>query len=97
MSPEEVQMAKDNLKKSNQPLVQFVISIDVFTRISGDERNRTLPTTIYLHPSVIEYREKLDQVAERLLDVETLTRDEFEAIFPPPLPKNGGTPMPLAA
>ena len=45
---------------------------------------------------VAEYREKLDQVAERLLDVETLTREEFEAIFPPPLPKNGGTPLPLA-
>ena len=45
---------------------------------------------------LIEYRDKLDQVAERLLDVETLTREEFEAIFPPPVAKNGGTPLPLA-
>ena len=33
------------------------------------------------------YREKLDQVAQRLLEVETLSRDEFERIFPPPFPK----------
>ncbi|OGO72155.1 MAG: cell division protein FtsH [Chloroflexi bacterium RBG_19FT_COMBO_56_12] len=46
---------------------------------------------------LVQYRDKLDAVAERLLDVETLTREEFEEIFPPPIPKNGGTPMPLAA
>jgi cell division protease FtsH len=46
---------------------------------------------------LVEYRDRLDAVALRLLDVETLTREEFEAIFPPPIPKNGGTPMPLAA
>ena len=39
------------------------------------------------------YRQKLDQVAERLLEVETLSRDEFESIFPPPIPKNTGTPV----
>jgi cell division protease FtsH len=46
---------------------------------------------------LVQYRDKLDAVAERLLDVETLTREEFEEIFPPPIPKNGGTPMPLVA
>jgi cell division protease FtsH len=46
---------------------------------------------------LVQYRDKLDAVAERLLDVETITREEFEQIFPPPNPKNGGTPMPLAA
>jgi cell division protease FtsH len=34
----------------------------------------------------------LDNVADRLLEVETLTRDEFEEIFPPPVPKKSGTP-----
>jgi cell division protease FtsH len=41
-----------------------------------------------------EYREALDSIAKKLLEVETLTREEFEAIFPPPIPKNGGTPIP---
>jgi cell division protease FtsH len=40
-----------------------------------------------------EYREKLDEVAERLLEVETISREEFESIFPPPVPKRSGTPM----
>jgi len=43
---------------------------------------------------LLQYRETLDTIAKRLLEVETLTRDEFEALFPPPSPKNGGTPLP---
>ncbi len=43
---------------------------------------------------LLQYRDKLDAVAEKLLEVESLTRDEFEAIFPPPHEKNGGTPIP---
>ncbi|MGC8855904.1 MAG: ATP-dependent zinc metalloprotease FtsH, partial [Anaerolineae bacterium] len=43
---------------------------------------------------LIQYRDKLDAVAKRLLEVETLTREEFEAIFPPPVPKRSGTPQP---
>jgi cell division protease FtsH len=39
-----------------------------------------------------EYRDKLDAVANRLLEVETITRDEFEKLFPPPFLKNNGTP-----
>jgi cell division protease FtsH len=41
---------------------------------------------------LIEYRNKLDDVAQRLLEVETLSREEFEKIFPPPVPKRSGTP-----
>jgi len=44
---------------------------------------------------LIQYRDKLDAVAKRLLEVETLTREEFEAIFPPPVPKRSGTPQPV--
>ncbi|HXF84195.1 MAG TPA: ATP-dependent zinc metalloprotease FtsH [Anaerolineales bacterium] len=42
-----------------------------------------------------KYRKQLDAVAQRLLEVETLTREEFEAIFPPPVPKRSGTPQPV--
>jgi len=46
---------------------------------------------------LIQYRDKLDALAERLLEVETVTREEFESIFPPPFKKNSGTPMPQEA
>lgn len=39
------------------------------------------------------YRSQLDLVANRLLEVETINRDEFEKIFPPPVPKRSGTPL----
>ena len=40
-----------------------------------------------------KYRDRLDAVAQKLLEVETLTREEFEAIFPPPVAKRSGTPQ----
>jgi len=40
-----------------------------------------------------KYRKELDAVAQKLLEVETLTREEFEKIFPPPFPKKSGTPQ----
>jgi cell division protease FtsH len=43
-----------------------------------------------------KYRKQLDAVAQKLLEVETLTRAEFEAIFPPPITKKSGTPQPAA-
>ncbi|MEA3440001.1 MAG: ATP-dependent zinc metalloprotease FtsH [Chloroflexota bacterium] len=46
---------------------------------------------------LIEYREMLDAVANKLLEVETIRREEFESIFPPPFPKTSGTPIPAAA
>jgi cell division protease FtsH len=46
---------------------------------------------------IIEYRDKLDSVAQRLLEVETIKREEFEEIFPTPVPKISGTPTPLIA
>jgi cell division protease FtsH len=45
---------------------------------------------------VTTYRAQLDAVAHRLMEVETITRDEFESIFPPPVPKTTGTPIPVA-
>jgi cell division protease FtsH len=40
-----------------------------------------------------KYRKQLDAVAQKLLEVETLSREEFEAIFPPPDGKKSGTPQ----
>jgi cell division protease FtsH len=39
------------------------------------------------------YRDKLEEVASHLLEVESMNREEFEAIFPPPDPKKSGTPV----
>lgn len=39
-----------------------------------------------------QYREELDKVAEKLLDVETLNADSFLEIFPTPVNKTGGIP-----
>ena len=39
-----------------------------------------------------KYRGKLDEVANRLLEVETLSKDEFDKIFAPPVEKNQGIP-----
>jgi cell division protease FtsH len=39
-----------------------------------------------------KYRAKLDELANKLLEVETLSREEFEKIFPPPVKKNSGIP-----
>lgn len=43
---------------------------------------------------LVQYRDKLDLLAERLLEFETVSREEFEEIFPSPVVKTGGTPLP---
>lgn len=42
-----------------------------------------------------KYHKELDAVAQKLLEVESITRDEFEVIFPPPFKKKSGTPQPV--
>lgn len=44
-----------------------------------------------------KYRSKLDTVATKLLEVETLSREDFEKLFPPPVKKNGGIPKLMAS
>lgn len=39
-----------------------------------------------------EHRDALDRVAERLLEVETISREEFEQLFPSPVAKRRSTP-----
>ncbi len=64
-----------------------------------DKEVRRLVNEAYEHAKtiLIEYRDKLDAVADRLLEVETISREEFEALFPPPVKKTGGTPIPVSA
>ncbi|MGB7876892.1 MAG: ATP-dependent zinc metalloprotease FtsH [Anaerolineales bacterium] len=42
-----------------------------------------------------KYHKELDAVAQKLLEAESITREEFEAIFPPPFEKKSGTPQPV--
>jgi len=60
-----------------------------------DQEVRSMVQTAHLQAREIlkKYHPELDAVANRLLEVETLTRDEFEKIFPPPTPKRSGTPQ----
>jgi len=59
-----------------------------------DAEVRSLVNDAYAEAKRIltEYRSQLDAVATRLLEVETLSREEFEAIFPPPVEHKSGTP-----
>ncbi len=64
-----------------------------------DKEVRKLVSEAYEHSKsiIIQYRDKLDTVALRLLEIESITREEFEEIFPTPVPKNSGTPVPQSA
>jgi len=41
-----------------------------------------------------KHRKKLDEVANKLLESETISRKEFDKIFPVDISKNGGVPVP---
>ncbi|MGH2582611.1 MAG: ATP-dependent zinc metalloprotease FtsH [Anaerolineales bacterium] len=43
--------------------------------------------------TLTKYKAQLHKVAEKLIEVETLTREEFEKIFPVPVKKRSGTPL----
>ncbi len=64
-----------------------------------DKEVRTLVNEAYDRAKkiLVQYRTSLDAIAHKLLEVETLSREDFEALFPPPIPKNGGTPVPKPA
>jgi cell division protease FtsH len=44
-----------------------------------------------------QYREKLDAIAQRLIEVETLDAAEFERVFPAPVARQGNLPAPTPA
>jgi len=60
-----------------------------------DQEVRRLVSETYANALAIlkQYREQLDAVANRLIEVETLSREEFERIFPSPVEKTTGTPV----
>jgi cell division protease FtsH len=41
---------------------------------------------------LLKYKDKLIEISEKLLEVETLSKEEFEALFPTPNEKNQGIP-----
>jgi cell division protease FtsH len=47
--------------------------------------------------TLTKYKSALHKLAKKLIEVETLGRDEFEAIFPTPVKKRSGTPMLVGA
>jgi cell division protease FtsH len=63
-----------------------------------DSEVRKLVTDAYAQTREIltTYRAELDAVAEKLLEAETISREEFERIFPPPVKKRSGTPVLVA-
>ena len=60
-----------------------------------DQEVREMVNEAYEQAKAIlkKYRAELDAVATKLLEVETLSREEFEKIFPAPFPKRSGTPI----
>lgn len=71
-------------------------SESVAEEIDSEVRNLVAEAYGKAREILSNYREKLDAVAQRLLEIETISREEFEEIFPPPFPKNSGTPLPMA-
>jgi cell division protease FtsH len=61
--------------------------IDAEVRRIVDEAYKTAKGILTKH------RAELDAVAEALMEKESINREEFEAIFPPPFEKKSGTPQ----
>ncbi len=59
-----------------------------------DSEVRTIVNTAYKEARkiLIKYRKQLDAIAKKLLEVETLSKDDFQKIFPTPFKKDSGTP-----
>ena len=72
-------------------------SDDVANQIDREVRKIVEESYGQARAILAQYRDKLDEIATKLLEVETLTREDFEAIFPPPAGKKSGTPQPATA
>lgn len=69
-------------------------SESVAEKIDGEVRQLVNEAYEKARALLIQYRDKLEAVADRLLEVETISRQEFEEIFPPPYPKKTYSPTP---
>jgi cell division protease FtsH len=60
-----------------------------------DNEVRAIVNTAYKEARKLltKYRKQLDAVAQKLLEVETLSKDDFQKIFPTPMKKDSGTPV----
>ncbi|OJX47054.1 MAG: cell division protein FtsH [Chloroflexi bacterium 44-23] len=67
-------------------------SENVAERIDTEVRNLVNSAYSSAKQILTEYREALDAVALKLLEVETLSKAEFEKIFPAPFEKKSGVP-----
>jgi cell division protease FtsH len=65
----------------------------VAEQIDGEVRKIVDDSYKLARKLLTKYRKQLDAVAQKLLEVETLNREDFEAIFPPPFTKKSGTPQ----
>ena len=68
----------------------------VAQEIDGEVRKLIAEAYNRARSLLTEYRDKLDAIARRLMEVETIDSTEFERIFPSPnAGKHTGTPMPV--
>jgi cell division protease FtsH len=73
-------------------------SEEVAVKIDQEVRQLVNEAHARAHEILTKYRDQLNTVANTLIEVETLDREEFEALFSAPVqPKNAGTPVPVAA
>jgi cell division protease FtsH len=73
-------------------------SESVAEKIDGEVRDLVQEAHERAKDILTNFRPQLDAVAQRLIEVETIDRTEFERIFDEPVAvKNGGTPIPVPA
>jgi cell division protease FtsH len=73
-------------------------SEEIAVKIDQEVRNLVSDAHDRAREILVKYRDQLDTVANTLIEVETLNREDFEALFNEPVqPKNAGTPVPVAA
>ena len=68
-------------------------SEEVAEKIDNEVRKLVHESYLKAKEILTQHRDKLDAVANKLLEVETINRQEFEEIFPPPVEKRSGTPL----
>jgi cell division protease FtsH len=73
-------------------------SESIAERIDGEVRTLVQEAYDRARSLLVQYRAQLDAVAQKLIEVETIDRAEFERVFGEPVaPKNSGTPVPASA